>query len=104
MTSRAAPVVLAFFVAWCATAASAQEATAPGERNEPKVQRSVIEDRGTRVEELRVRGAVTRIVVTPKGGQGSYEVIPADAARDMAPGHGSTRGAAGQRVWNVLQF
>jgi hypothetical protein len=92
MIARATLFALAVF----AVGASAQEAAAPGQRGEPKVERIVIEDKGARVEELRVRGEVKRIVVTPKGAQ--------DATRDAAPGHGSTKGAAGQRVWNVLNF
>jgi hypothetical protein len=100
MTVRATLFALAVF----AVGASAQEAAAPGQRGEPKVERIVIEDKGARVEELRVRGEVKRIVVTPKGAQTPYEVIPLDATRDAAPGHGSTKGAAGQRVWNVLNF
>lgn len=72
---------------------------------EPKVQRSVVEDDNARIEELRVRGQTQRIVVRSKRGGGStYEVIPGDAAREMSAGHGSTRGAAGQRVWNVMSF
>lgn len=75
-------------------------------RNEPVVQHIVIEDDGTRIEELHVRGEAQRITVQPKGldPRFKYEVIPASGARDLAPGPGSTRGAAGQRVWNILNF
>ncbi len=82
----------------------AAEAAQPPLR-EPNVQHSVVEDDGVRVEELRVRGEVRRIVVHTKGERGGrYEIVPADGARNMAPGPGSTRGAAGQRVWTVLSF
>jgi len=86
-------------------AAQAEPGAAPGPAQpashpEPAVQRTVIEDMDTRVEELRVRGEVRRITVTPKHGGKPYEVIPANAGRD--PGAG--KGAAGQRVWNVLDF
>ncbi len=90
-----------------ATAAGAQAVAdvPPPSTPEPRVRRTVVEDDGVRVEELRVRGEVRRIVVQTKGERGSrYEVLPADGARNLAPGPGSTRGAAGQRVWNVLSF
>lgn len=74
-------------------------------RGEPVVQNIVIEDKDTRIEELHVRGEAKRITVKPKAAPKlQYEVIPAGGERDLAPGPGSTRGAAGQRVWNVLNF
>jgi hypothetical protein len=86
----------------------AQEAaakTAAPVAGEPAVRRTVIEDSGARIEELRVRGQVQRIVVTTKlGGTGRYEIIPADGARDMSEGADSSRGAAGKRVWNLMSF
>jgi hypothetical protein len=79
--------------------------TAPPAPGEPAVRRSVIEDSGARIEELRVRGQVQRISVTTKlGGTTRYEIIPADGARDMSEGASSTRGAAGKRVWNLMSF
>lgn len=70
---------------------------APGE---PVVQRNVIEDDGSRIEETRVRGQVQRITVTPKiGSKASYEILPGDGS-----GSESSRSSAGKRVWNVLQF
>ncbi len=71
------------------------------------MQHIVIEDDGARVEELRVRGNTQRITVTPKIGKvetKSYEIITNDGSRDMGPGANTSRGAAGKRVWNVLQF
>lgn len=74
-------------------------------RGEPVVQHIVIDDKDTRIEELHVRGEAKRITVKPKGNPRlEYEVIPAGGERDLAPGPGSTRGAAGQRVWNILNF
>ena len=86
-----------------AVPALAQEATLfPAE---PRVQRIVVEDDNARVEELRVRGETQRIVVKPKvAGARPYEILPADGGRDMSAGPSSERGAAGQRVWNVLSF
>lgn len=72
---------------------------------EPKVQRIVVEDDNARIEELRVRGQTQRIVIKPKiGNARPYEIVPADGARDLSAGPDASRGAAGQRVWNVLSF
>jgi hypothetical protein len=85
---------------------SAQDAAAPPARGgEPNVRRSVIEDEGSRIDELRVRGQVQRISVTPKfGSTKSYEIITGDGSRDLGDGANTSRGAAGKRVWNVLAF
>lgn len=83
-------------------AATAESARSNGE---PDVKRTVIEDEGTRIEELRVRGEAQRIVVTPKFGiRKSYEIMTGDGARDAFDGTGGARSSAGKRVWNVLQF
>ena len=88
-----------------AGADEAADAPAAGLRSEPKVQHTVIEDEGARIEELRVRGQTQRITVQPKGAiKQGYEIIPADGGRDMSYSAGSSRGAAGQRVWHVLSF
>jgi hypothetical protein len=73
--------------------------------DEPAVRRNVIEDDNARVDELRVRGAVRSITVTPKGPiKTPYEVLPTDASRDPSDGPGTTKGAQGRRVWRVLTF
>lgn len=72
---------------------------------EPEVRSGVIEDEGSKIEELRVRGQAQRIVVSPKVGlRGRYEIITGDGSRELSEGAGSTRGAVGKRVWNVLSF
>lgn len=72
---------------------------------EPRVRRTVIEDEGARISELRVRGAVRNITVQPKGPiDAEYEVLAPDAGRDTSSGPHSSKGAAGQRVWRVLSF
>ena len=72
---------------------------------EPEVRSGVIEDGGSKIEELRVRGQAQRIVVSPKvGPRGRYEIITGDGSRELSEGAGSTRGAVGKRVWNVLSF
>ena len=65
----------------------------------------MIEDDGTRIEELRVRGVTRQITVTPKHGGGpTYEIITGDGSRDLSFGANTSRGAAGQRFWRVLDF
>jgi hypothetical protein len=70
---------------------------------EPNVQHLVTEDEGARIEELRVRGQTQRIHVQPRKGA-AYEVIPEGGGRDTSAGPSSSRGAVGQRVWNVFNF
>jgi hypothetical protein len=72
---------------------------------EPNVKHTIIEDEGSKIDELRVRGQAQRIVVTPKVGiKKSYEIITDSSGREMADGSGASRGAVGKRVWNVLNF
>lgn len=74
-------------------------------RGEPRVQQTVIEDEGSRIEEMRVRGNTTRISVQPKVGTSrGYEIITEDGSRDVSDGLTGSRGAAGKRVWRVLSF
>jgi len=74
-----------------------------GTRAEPKVQHTVIEDESVRIEELRVRGLSTSLVVKPKNAA-EYEVVPTPGGRDPSLIRGGSQGAAGKRVWNVLKF
>lgn len=93
--------------AWSqAKPAQAPVTTPTPSTDEPVVQYIVVEDEGARIEELHVRGEAQRITVQPKGlsKRFGYEILPASGARDLAPGPGSTRGAAGQRVWHILNF
>jgi hypothetical protein len=73
---------------------------------EPQIKTRVLEDAGSRIEELHLRGHTQRIVVTPKTGalNQPYEIITGDGSRDLSPGVNTSRGAAGQRVWRVLDF
>ena len=91
--------------ALAASAPLADEAApAPTKGGEPVVQRTVIEDKGARIEELRVRGSLQRVVVTPKGAAPGYEVLTGDGYHPTADDPGTSRGSAGKRVWNVLRF
>jgi hypothetical protein len=92
--------LLAALILMCGAAASAQVRDAV----EPAVQRTVIEDDGARIEELRVRGQVQRIVVKPKNAA-EYEVVAPAGGRDPSQNRGNQQaGAGGQRVWNLLRF
>lgn len=80
--------------------ATAQTAGAQAD-GEPVVQHIVTEDDGVRIEELRVRGQVQRIVVQSKlGNARPYEILPATQGLDLS----QDKRAAGQRVWSVLKF
>ena len=98
---------------WSQSAPPAAAASAPrvvveasaDERGEPNVRRSVIEDEGSKIDELRVRGQVQRVVVTPKvGGATPYEIVVGRGGRTPVEGTGGTSGALGKRVWNLLAF
>jgi hypothetical protein len=72
--------------------------------SEPAIQRTVIEDRSARIDELRVRGQLQKITVSPKGGVPGYEVLLGDGAHVIGDDPGTSRGSAGKRVWNILRF
>jgi hypothetical protein len=72
--------------------------------SEPAIKRTVIEDRSARIDELRVRGQLQKVTVSPKGGVPGYEVLLGDGAHAIGDDPGTSRGSAGKRVWNVLRF
>lgn len=82
-------------------ASSAASASEPGE---PNVKRTVIEDDSARIEEVRVRGQLQHVTVTPRGTLRGYEIITGDGSRDLSFGANTSRGATGKRVWSVLRF
>ena len=85
-----------------AVAPTADASAAPRRAAEPNVQRIVSEDDNVRIDELRVRGQTTQIVVQSKTAGGSrYEILPGEAGRD--PSLQDKRGA-GQRVWRLFSF
>ncbi|MGE0675138.1 MAG: hypothetical protein AB7O64_19015 [Methylibium sp.] len=104
MNARSA--LLAFALVAPAGLAFAQATSVPAPPGaEPRVQHIVVEDEGSRIEELRVRGATQRITVQPKVGTAKgYEILVGDGSRDLGEGVNTSRGAAGKRVWNVLSF
>ena len=83
----------------------AQESADAPLGGEPNVRHTVIEDDGSKIDELKVRGQTRRITVTPKvGPKKSYEIITGDASQDISPGSLGPKSAIGKRVWNVLAF
>lgn len=73
----------------------------PGAQAEARVTAFHAEDDQVRIEEQRVRGQLTRAVVSPKAeGASAYEVLTPPGGQDPS----KNRDAAGQRVWNVLTF
>ena len=81
-----------------------ETAPVPVKGGEPAVQRTVIEDKTAKIEELRVRGNLQKVVVTPKGGAPGYEVLTSDGYHPTADDPGTSHGSAGKRVWSVLRF
>ena len=76
-------------------------AQTPNVKSEPEIKRSVVEDDKVRIEELRVRGQVQRITVSPKAsGVRPYEIVPPDPGRDAS----QNKGLSGQRLWQFFSF
>ena len=85
--------------------ASADAPAPTGRYSEPNVRATVIEDEGSRIDELVVRGQIQHVIVTPKVGTTKrYEIIVGRGGREMADGTGGANSAVGKRVWNVLAF
>jgi len=80
------------------------EAAPTKDPKEPAVQRTVIDDGRAVIEELRVRGRLVKVTVHPKDGSPNYEIIVGDGLRELPVEGRNSRGASGQRVWNVLTF
>jgi hypothetical protein len=107
--AQTAPAPAAGASAASTTRIIASDATAGSEehglRSEPNVRHILIEDEGSKIEELRVRGRTEHIVVTPKVGTTKpYEILVAPGGRDLTEGTGGARSAVGKRVWSILNF
>ena len=102
MDARVGCLYLAAMAAVVSAPVRAQTpSTAPTTRGEPEIKRSVVEDDKVRIEELRVRGQVQRIMVSPKAsGVRPYEIVPPDASRDAS----QNKGLSGQRLWQFFSF
>ncbi len=71
------------------------------DRNTQRVEHIRVEDAGSRVDEVRSGGETKSITVQPKTGMPAYEVQPAGSGAGSPE---SGPGAAGKRVWKVLNF
>lgn len=83
---------------------TAPSATVPqNDRHNQRIERIRVEDRSTRVDELRVGGETKSITVQPKDSKlPAYEVQPANPGRDASlQGQDGTNG---KRTWKALQF
>ncbi|RYF75951.1 MULTISPECIES: hypothetical protein [unclassified Acidovorax] len=76
-----------------------------GNRHNQRVERIVVEDEGSRVDELRVGGQTQSITVQPKGGSmPSYEVQPTDGVRARPGSRNGAETVTAPRVWNLGRF
>ncbi|WP_313314415.1 hypothetical protein [Pulveribacter sp.] len=84
---------------------SEQEQPQAGRHNQ-RVQRIVVEDAGSRVDELRVGGQTQSITVQPKTGTPlpAYEVRSGDGARSRPGNLGDSDSVNAPRVWNLGRF
>ncbi len=96
-----APALLACATAMAQTAAPAAAASAPARPDPARPHVTVIEDDNTRIEEHRVRGTVTKVVVQSKvGGAPAYEIQVVPPGRESM----SDRGSQGRRTWSIFRF
>jgi hypothetical protein len=94
-------VLIAVVPAW------AQQAATPeplDPKKNQKIERIVVEDAGSRVDELRVGGETKSITVQPKAAVPAYEMLPNDLARTRPADRRDGMSSGTQRVWNVLGF
>ncbi|GAA3981974.1 hypothetical protein GCM10022279_02010 [Comamonas faecalis] len=96
-----------------AAPAPAQAATVPaaaadeaqqGRRNQ-RIERIVVEDAGSRIDELRVGGQTEQITVQPKQqGMPAYEVRSQEGARARPANQSAPGTMTAPRVWNLGHF
>jgi len=84
-----------------ASSAAATSPPAPA-RPDPLIKRTVIEDDQVKIEELRVRGQLQRITISPKAsGVRPYEIAPPDSGRDPSQ---PSKGISGHSLWQLFSF
>lgn len=80
-------------------------AAATESRTDRRIEHIHIEDKGARIDELRVGGETQSITVAPKGGMPAYEVLPSSSNQGPANGQRSSSATSGgTRVWKILGF
>lgn len=78
----------------------------PANKSEQTIERIHHEDKGSRIDELRVGGETQTITVTPKGNMPPYEIKPENGSRPPTVNNrdGTTSGSSGSNGWKVLGF
>ena len=80
----------------------ATPAPQPNTRPDPTIKRTVVEDDHVKIEELRVRGQLQRITISPKAsGVRPYEIAPPDSGRDPSQ---PSKGISGHSLWQLFSF
>lgn len=80
--------------------APAPESTPSASRHNQRIERIRHEDRGSKIDELRVGGETKTITVQPKlGNLPAYDVEPPQPGKAPAQD-----GTSGRRTWKALQF
>ena len=95
-------MLLAGLIALAASSANAQTDPASPQRKPPVERKTEVithEDKGSRIEELRVGGETKRIDVETKSGVPGYQIQPQDAGAST-----DGKGSAGKSSWRVLKF
>jgi hypothetical protein len=109
MRSRAVWLVLAVVACNAAAQMSAPPPQSPPTpapqtrtRPEPQIKLTVVEDDHVRIEELRVRGQLQRITISPKAsGVRPYEIAPPNAGHDPSQ---PSKGISGHSLWQLFSF
>ena len=103
MLLSALPLLAALATAQAQTPAAAPEG--PAASAERRVQRVVVQDGGSRIEEVRYGGETQSISVSTPGAMPPYEVVPAHGARQRPAGQrDGAPGSTGMRVWTLGAF
>lgn len=103
----ASPRLLVLLAGLSAVGALAQQPLAPEAASpvpkapEQTIERIRHEDKGARIDELRVGGETKTITVRPKGNAPAYEVAPESNNRNPA---GSDGQGEGKTRWNILKY
>ena len=73
-------------------------------RKNQKIEHLRTEDKGNRIDEVRVGGQTQSVTVKPKSGAPAYELQPSDQARSRPSDGRDGFAERKQRVWNVMGF
>ena len=99
-------VVIPFLAAAAASAQTTIEREGKLDpRKNQKIEHIRTEDKGNRIDEVRVGGQTQSVTVQPKqGGAPAYELAPDDLARTRPAENRNGFSERKQRLWNVLGF